>query len=122
MAGNTCGLKCPQWGREGTAGPCAEALLSCHTGHGPGAGAQRGELAVQEAREPQAALICIPGWDWAGTGGSSLFPDNFLLSCHPPDQQDRQPRLRFLLDSLLNGKSWSVVSGHFKMFFFSLKD
>lgn len=63
----------------------------------------------QGGREPQTALICTPGWDWAGTGGSSLFPDNFLLSCHPPDQQDMQLRLRFLLDSLLEWKK--LVSG-----------
>lgn len=115
LAGNTCGLKCPQQGREGTAGPCAG------TGHGPGAGAQRGELTVQGVREPQAALICAPGWDRAGTGGNSLFPDNFLLSCHPPDQQDRQPRLRFLLDSLLEWKKLVCVIWTFQNVLFHFK-
>lgn len=27
LAGNTCGLKCPQQGREGTAGPCAGTAM-----------------------------------------------------------------------------------------------
>lgn len=110
----------PSAGLRGHFWPLYE-VLPCHTGHGPGAGAQRGELAVPGVREPQAALICTPGWDLAGAGGASLFPDNFLLSCHPPDQQDRQPRLKFLLDSLLEWKKlvcgvWAFqnVLFHFK--------